>query len=1039
MKMSKWTKEQLQAIEKSGCNIIVSAGAGSGKTAVLTERVIEKIKKGIHINELLILTFTKAAASEMKDRIRDKLSKDISYREELNLLNSSYITTFDSFALSVVKKYHYLLNIPKNVSISDDAIVRIKHNQIIDEIFERLYSENNQDFKKLVDKYCVKNDKLLRDLISKIALKIDGFIDKYEYIDNIVNEFYKDENIDKIIDEFYQILEEKKKFVKFELDNMRYYFDSNYMSRVEESIINIMNADVRDLYLFTKVTLPNAPRGSDDEAKKSKNALKLALDELLKFSSYGNIDKIKDNIISNKKIVLVILDIIKIYINMMREYKSQEQIYTFNDISMLAIKIVSEYRDARDELKHSFKEIMIDEYQDTNDVQDTFISYIEDNNVYMVGDVKQSIYRFRGSNPDIFKDKYQRYSVNNGGIKIDLINNFRSRNEVLDNINKIFALIMDYDIGGANYKESHEMVYGNKNYDEEKVKNFKYDIDILEYKNDKESGYSDIELEIFTIANDIKNKINSHMKIFDKKTSKLRDISYNDFVIICDRSKYFNEFKRIFEYLELPLSILKDDNLSSSIDIVIIRNIIDFIIRINNNDFGIEYKYDLLSIARSFLYELDDKYLFNIISNNRLKDNVIYEELSKISSINSKTSAMIFEEILNLTDFYNKLYKIGDYENINVRLKSIYEIANNLSNIGYDLIGFRDYLDNIIENGIDIKYNGYSSNSESIKILTIHKSKGLEYPICYFADLDHKFNLKDANEMFVVSKKYGLIVSNKLEDTTDSILREVFKNDYIKEEISEKIRLFYVALTRAREKLIVVIPYKDTIKYEKNENGVIEEIRRCKFNKLSDLIYAIKDYLPNYFINVDTNKIGLTKNYLYKKKIKENLIPTSKNIIVNEINITNEEISQEHFSKETSTLLSYDNSKNMEYGKLIHEIFELIDMKNFDDSVIKDEFIKNKVNNFLNNELLKNIKESNIYHEYEFIYEKNNVEYHGIIDLMLEYGEYIDIIDFKLKNIVDSQYKKQLNGYKEYIEHISNKKVNIYLYSIIDEEFSQIK
>ena len=160
--MTTWTPEQKQAIEKSGSNIIVSAGAGSGKTAVLSERVINKLQNGIHVNELLILTFTKAAAAEMKDRIRKKISKIKEFNEELNLLNSSYITTFDSYALSVLKKYHYLLNLSSDISITDESLVLLEENKIIDEIFEELYNQNDIIFENFIKDYCVKSDKILR-------------------------------------------------------------------------------------------------------------------------------------------------------------------------------------------------------------------------------------------------------------------------------------------------------------------------------------------------------------------------------------------------------------------------------------------------------------------------------------------------------------------------------------------------------------------------------------------------------------------------------------------------------------------------------------------------------------------------------------------------------------------------------------------------------------------------------------------------------------------------------------------------------------
>lgn len=1035
--MPRWTDEQWQAIEKSGSNILVSAGAGSGKTAVLSERVIHKIENGIHVNELLILTFTKAAASEMKDRIRKKIAKNENMKEELNLLNSSYITTFDSFALSVVKKYHYLLNISSDIGITDESIVLIKQKEILNQIFEDFYEKGNERFINLINTYCVKNDKKLREIILKICNKIDSFINKEEYLTFIKEELFSEQNINNIIKEYKEFIETKKELINLEYENMSYYYDSEFMQKVSDSIINLMNSDYETLHMISKVRLPIA-RNTTDEQKEVKEKLKSAVDELLEYSSYGTIDDIKTDISSSKDIVFAIVDIVEEYIKRLKEYKEKNKIYTFNDIASLAIKIVKEHEEARNELKYSFKEIMIDEYQDTNDVQDIFMSQIENNNVYMVGDIKQSIYRFRGSNPNIFKDKYDSYSKLVNGIKIDLIKNFRSRSEVLDNINRIFELIMDLDIGGAEYKVSHEMVYGNTTYDTERIKDYNYDIDILKYENEKDSGYTNSEIEIFTIANDIKQKMDSKLKVFDKETNSLREITYNDFVIILDRSKYFNDFKRVFEYLGIPTEILQDDKLNTSIDISIIKNIFDLIIRIKNNDLGVEFKYDFLSIGRSFLYELDDEYLFDTFKTNTFKETKIYKDFSNFKSLNSYTCSKLLEEILEITDFYNKIYKIGDYENTNVRIKNIYEMSCNLNNIGYTIEDFRDYLSEIIENDIEIKYSAFSSDAESVKILTIHKSKGLEYPVCYFADLDHEFNMKDATEMFVVDQKYGLIVPSSMEDKKNSVLKELFKSNYSKEEISEKIRLFYVALTRAREKMIVVLPDKPVMKLEKDNEGVINKIRRLKFNKLSNLIYAVEDYLPEYFKKVDVNKIGLTKNYLFKKELDKKLASSDKEINVKEIHIENEIEKEAHFSKESISLVSKENKNNMEYGTMVHEVFELIDFKNFNPEIIEDEFIRKKVERFLNNDLLQNVKESEIYHEYEFEYKENDTEYHGIIDLMLEYEDKIDIIDFKLKNVSDENYIKQLNGYKNYIEKISNKNVNIYLYSIIDETMNQI-
>lgn len=1037
--MPRWTKEQEEAIYTSGKNIIVSAGAGSGKTAVLSERVLHKIEEGTHVNELLILTFTRAAADEMKDRIRKKISGKEELKKELTLLNSSYITTFDSFALSVVKKYHYLLNITDNINITDESIVKIQNKKILDLIFERSYK--NIRFQELIKKYCIKTDKVLKENILSIALKIDGFIDPFGFIDNVYNNFFNENNVDNLLKTYESIINDLKKTIELEIKNMSLYFDSDYIKKVNDAVYNILNADIDELHLYSTVKLPTVPRGSSEEAKASKDSLKKACDKLLSYGNYGTINDIKNDIYSTKDTVLTILDIIKEFLLEIEKYKKENDIYTFNDISKLSIKILKENENIREELKNSFKEIMIDEYQDTNDVQETFIGMISNNNVYMVGDIKQSIYRFRGSNPEIFKEKYSNYSKDIGGYKIDLIKNFRSRSEVLDNINKIFCLIMDYNLGSAEYSVSHQMVYGNTAYDTEKVNGFNYNFRVLEYLNkQKESGFSDIEVEIFTIAKDIKNKLDNNFQVFDKEDGKLRNATYNDFVIILDRSKYFDEFKKIFEYFDIPLTILKDGKLNSTTDILLIKNLVDFIIKIKEDVYDIDFKYDFISIARSFLYEYSDEYIFDIVTNNKIKETTIYNDLSTLSDkLNSYTSSLLFNDILDVTDFYNKLNKVGGYEEVNVRLKTINSLSSSLSSLGLSIMDFRDYLTDIIENDEDIKYATYTKEGNSVKILTIHKSKGLEYPICYFANLDHEFNTSELKDKFIVDKKYGLIVPSNLEEIDNSLLKEMYKYDFNREEVSEKIRLFYVALTRAREQMIIVLPDKETRTLEKNNDGVIEEIRRLSFNKLSSFIYGIKNYLYSYFEQIDIEKLGLTKNYLYPKKIvQETLNNIKDNINVEEINIENEVVEEKHFSKEINKIITKEENDLMKFGTKAHEIFELLDFRNIDLSLVDNKFIRNKVEKFLSNDLLKNISNANIYKEYEFIYIKDNNEYHGIIDLMLEYDNHIDIIDYKLKSITDENYIKQLNGYKEYIEKISNKEVSTYLYSILDEKVLQI-
>ena len=1027
-----WTKEQLDAITLSGENILVSAGAGSGKTAVLSERVLNKIDNNVHLNELLILTFTKAAALEMKQRIRKKVKDN---KEELNRLNSAYITTFDSFALSVVKKYHYLKNISKDIEITDESIVKLKEQQIIDDLFEQLYLKADKNFLSLIDKYCVKEDKMLKNNILNIAKKVNEKSNSDYFIENIKNNYFEEDNLKSIYKDYLKYLENKRFIIKMDLDKLSNYFDSDYVKKVDDCLNPFLSIDTDKLYQIEKIDFPRVPNGSDDEAKEFKKTFTDELKEITNLSVYGSYEDIKKDILDNKNNILTIINIIEMFNDRLTEYKQDNNIYTFNDIAKLAISILKENKEARDELKYTFKEIMIDEYQDTNDIQDEFISLIANNNVYMVGDIKQSIYGFRGSNPYIFKDKYDNYSNGLGGTKIDLIKNFRSRKEVLDNINEMFSLIMDDEIGGASYKVSHMMNYGNLSYDDEK-EDTDYNINILEYDNE-DNLYQDEEIEIFAIAKDIKEKAGK-IRVFDKKGNKLRYSTYNDFVIILDRSLQFNLYKKIFEYLGIPLTILKDDELTNNYDILIIKNLIELVIKINKEEYDETFKYDLVSILRSFLYEESDNNINKIIKEETYKDTKLFKDLESISDINSKTIPSLLLDILNVTNFYNKIVKIGEFNDINNRVEYLYDMACSLNDASYGIEDFNTYLDDLLTNEIKLNYQSATVNNNSVKIMTIHGSKGLEYPFCYYADLNHKFNVRELNEKFVVSDKYGIIIPTNLEKEKSSVVKLLYKDLFYKEEVSEKERLLYVALTRAREKITIVIPRKDTSKLELDDYGIILNSRRNSFTKLIDYIYAVREYLPKYFNTLDINTLGITKEYLYPKSINKLDIDNYININVKELNIDSNILEDKHFSKESISLISKEDQEKMEYGTKIHEILEYLDFNNPDLSVIEDNFIKDKISKLINNPFFNNIKNANIYKEYEFTYLVDNTLSHGVIDLMLEYSDHIDIVDYKLKNIVDDAYLKQLEGYQKYISGLTNKPINIYLYSIIDEELRKL-
>ncbi|MEG2322032.1 MAG: UvrD-helicase domain-containing protein [Bacilli bacterium] len=1028
--MPKWTDEQLTAINKEGQNIIVSAGAGSGKTAVLSSRVIRKLIDGSNIDELLILTFTNAAANEMKERIRQKIKEIPSLKDQLIKIDSAYITTFDAYALSIVKKYHTLINISEEPIIGQASIVNLEKERILDELFEELYKEANPNFLNFIADFCLKDDIEIKQALKKMNDNLDLLYDKDAYLDTYINTYYNNSYLDNIISKYINNLIIKIKEIEDLLPTLNSLCENTYYNSFKAVLEPLLNSNTYDsIKLNSLLKLPNAPRGSSLEFKKSKDQISTNLKLINKCCKYNKIDDIKEALLKTKRYVVEIIEIIKKYTQRIDTYKKEKDVYDFIDIAKMAIQILEKNPLICKDIKDNFKEILIDEYQDTSDLQELFISLIANNNVYMVGDIKQSIYRFRNANPNLFKQKYEAYSLNQDGYRIDLNKNFRSRKEVLDNINLLFGLVMDSELGGCDYNLNQKMLFGNMSYNEEGKTNQDNNFEILNY--DKETSFSNTEVEIFTIASDILDKVNNHYQVFDKDKSIKRDVCFNDFAILMDRGNDFNLYKKIFEYLNIPLTIYKDESISNSVDIDIIKNIYQFILKIKKQTFDKIFEYCYLSIARSYLFNLDDNEIFNTIKNKTINKTDIYKIASAIA-IDEITNSQLLEKIIYDFKFYTKIMTIGDIDKHLVTLEYLLQLANDSQKIGYTCEEFSNYLITISAKDIDVKCSLNKDNSNSCKIMTIHASKGLEYYICYYSGLDKKFNIKELNDKFLFDKEYGFITPYLDKGMKSTITKELLKNRYLKEEISEKIRLFYVALTRAKEKMILIT---SIIEEDNDIKEIVPINERLKYMSFKDILASTYKYIKNYIKLSDSSKIGLTKDYnkLKKNNYKNNIILTNETLKVVEYQNKAKLVDNNHYSKISHELYNDETLENINLGINIHKIFYNTDFNNHH---LNNSYEENKVLKFINSGLLKDT--INIYKEYEFMYEKNGLSYHGIIDLLLEYENCFKIIDYKLKKIYDEAYIKQLKGYKEYIETLSSKKVDIYLYSIIDEQLIKL-
>ena len=1025
--MTKWTEEQMLAIVKGKTNIIVSAGAGSGKTAVLTQRVITNLKKGMHINELLILTFTNNAAMEMKTRIKKAILEDDEIKNEAKLTDSADITTFDAYVLSLVKKYHYLLNLDSDITLIDSSIIKKKKKDFIEEIFDELFTQKNEKFIKFVTDFGTKNARQTKKTILNLDYSFDLITKKEDYLNNYIESYYNKNNLDNLFHQFENTLLKRVESIKNLLLNLSFEVDSDYYDKIYKTLEPLLKSsnyqEIRSNLDFKLSPLRNA----SDKAKYYKEQISKIIKDLKSLTEFHE-QVLKDDLLKTKEYAEVIIEILLKLTQKVNAYKFEYQVFEFNDISKFALEILDENEDIRNELKNYYKEIMIDEYQDTSDVQEQFIKYIENNNVYMVGDIKQSIYRFRNANPDIFKIKYDAYKEGNNGFKIDLNKNFRSRGEVLDSINQIFNHIMDDNIGNANYIKEHQLIFGNNTFIEEGNNNYNNNLEIYNYLPDP--NFTKEEMEAFIIANDIKKKVTSNYEVFDKT---LRPCKYSDFCILIDRTTAFDTYKKIFDFLNVPINIYKDDNIMISDETSLINNIIKFIINIKNNKINETSRFCFASIARSYLYQLDDQTIYDTISQNKINESEIYEIAYNISkNLDSLSNEEIIKKIIYDYKFYDKMIIAGNLNYRSIILDNLINKFKELNKVNMTIYEVNDYLDSLINDEESIKIPALLNKNDSVTITNIHKSKGLEYKICYFPSLHKEFNLMDLNNRIIFNTKFGLIIPNYDNGFKSTFVNFLNKETYIKDEISERIRLFYVALTRAKEKMIMVTNLIQNDNCTTDENGIIDYLTRINYRSYKDILESVYPYIHKYIENIDLPEINIGYKYSQKNNINIDTEDSHK-IIVNEKEYISELINEEHYSKSENKLITPTEVSNMEYGTHMHYILENTDFKNPDYSLLTNEE-QEIIQELLNNQIMSNIKDANIYHEYEFIYENNKQIKTGIIDLMLEYPDHIDIIDYKLKNTNDPAYLKQLNGYKEYIENKNNKPTYIYLYSLLNKE-----
>ena len=929
MEKTKWTKEQLQAIKEKGKNILVAAGAGSGKTAVLVERIIQKILVDkIDIDKILVVTFTNAAAAEMRERILDAIYKkleeepnNMNLQRQILLLNNASISTIHSFCLDIIKNNFYEIDISPNFRIADTPEIELLKQEILEDLFEELYDENDEEFLKLINTYTTyKGDDSLKDIILKIYNYIQSSPFPDEWLKNCVDEFNIDSNTDFAKTKWGKILlEDFKDEVNSCINRLEYinkqllkYSElEKYSKIICEDIItykyiveNIENWDI----VYKKANQLEYSRWPSDKkiTMELKDSAKKIRDDVKK------VFKIKKDSILLCESKYIISDILEMYniLNILEnviikfserfeDSKKEKNIIDFSDIEHYALKLLLEKNEKGEYIptqiakkyREKFVEIAIDEYQDSNYVQENILKAISNgSNLFMVGDVKQSIYKFRQARPELFLEKYSEYKdineISNGdNLKIQLFKNFRSRKLILDLCNLVFKNIMTKKLGDIDYNEK-EFLQIEKDYDTPEDTNINYagkaELHIIDLKEEEvedeeilEERLENEQIEARFIVNKIREILREDYFIFDKKEKKYRKATYKDIVILLrTTSNIAPVYEK--ELLNNGIPVFSDTS-SEYLQSIEIETVMS-VLRIIDNP---RQDIPLVAVLRSPIGGFTDNELLKIRLYDKNSD--FYSALKlAMGDKESKLSARIKVFIDNLenwrqkqeylgldeliwiiyndTGYYNYVSLMPDGDLRIANLKMLFERAKEYESASFKgLFKFINFIDRLKMSSGDLgSAKIIGENENVVRIMSIHKSKGLEFPIVFLASTGKQFNMRDLNDNILLHQELGIgpkYINYEKRIEYNTLAREALRIKSRKEAISEEMRVLYVALTRSREKLIISGIDRDVEKSLKEK----EEFLNMYGNINENLLEKYKSYLSWLELIYVNNKEELEK------------------------------------------------------------------------------------------------------------------------------------------------------------------------------------
>lgn len=886
---SQWTDDQWKAIVASGQDILVAAAAGSGKTAVLVERIIRKIlskENPVDVDSLLVVTFTNASAAEMRHRIGEALEKalkenpsSLHLRRQLTLLNKASISTLHSFCLQVVRKYYYLINIDPGFRIADSTEGQLLIDEVLDELFEEEYSqEDNEEFFDLVDRYTSdRSDLELQSLIRELyffsrshpmpSVWLNQLAAMYDLDDDFdmnslpfMNYLMQDiemqllgareqllqameltkrpagpapraENLDDDLKQLSDILAHKHSW-----DGLGEQLKKFKMSRAK-----IVKGDQYDKSLTDQVTA-------------LRNSVKKQIEQLRDELFSRSLQHYKEDFVHLKPVVKKLVDLVQQFAHRYEGMKKEKGIVDFADLEHYCLQILQMDENKPSEAslyyKQQFVEVLVDEYQDTNLVQESILKLVTKDeeatgNLFMVGDVKQSIYRFRLAEPFLFLSKYKRFtqSAEQTGMRIDLSKNFRSRSEVLDGTNYLFKQIMGETVGEIVYDDDAELKLGAMYPENDLMKTELLLIergsgDEQEKDGDTETeGVFDeqeletVQLEARLMARKIKTLIDEQFPVYDRGIGGTRPVTYRDVVILLRSMPWAPQIMEEFKQAGIPVYANLSDGYFEATEVAIMLSLLKIIdnpyqdiplaaalrspvVGLSENELAIIRTFDhkgmFYDAVKAFLAANDPRY--EQLS-KKLQPFIDLLQGWRDKARQGSVSDLIWQ-LYRDTKFFDFVGGMPGGKQRQANLRALYDRARQYEATSFrGLFRFLRFIERMQDRGDDLgAARALGEQEDVVRLMTIHSSKGLEFPIVFVAGLSKQFNMMDLNKKYLLDKELGFgtkLINPKLRVSYPTLPYIALKKKMRMELLAEEMRVLYVALTRAKEKLYLVGTLKD--------------------------------------------------------------------------------------------------------------------------------------------------------------------------------------------------------------------------------------